>query len=42
MISLKPIKGDKIILREFELKDAKELYNNWGTDEDVYIYATII
>ena len=38
MIRLEPIKGGKVILREFELSDAKELYENWGTDEEVSKY----
>ena len=29
MIKLEPIKGDKVILREFELDDAEQLYENW-------------
>ena len=38
MISLERIKGKKVLLREFELKDASDLYNNWGTDSDVSKY----
>lgn len=38
MIRLEPIKSEKIILREFELNDADQLYNNWGTDTDVSKY----
>ncbi len=38
MIRLEPIKGKKVILREFELKDAQQLFDNWGTDEEVSKY----
>lgn len=38
MIKLEPIKNAKVILREFELKDAEQLYNNWGKDEEVSKY----
>lgn len=38
MIKLEPIKSTKVVLREFELKDTEQLYNNWGRDEDVSKY----
>ena len=38
MIKLEPIKCENIILREFELKDSKQLYENWGKDEEVSKY----
>ena len=38
MIILEPIKSEKVTLREFELNDADQLYNNWGTDTDVSKY----
>lgn len=38
MITLEPIKNINIILREFELNDAQDFYNNWGKDPDVAKY----
>lgn len=38
MIRLKPIKNNKVTLREFKLDDAQELYDNWGTDSEVSKY----
>ena len=38
MIKLEPIKGKKVTLREFELDDAEQLYENWGKDEEVSKY----
>ena len=38
MIKLNELKGNKVLLREFELKDAEDVYNNWGTDSEVTKY----
>ena len=38
MIRLEPIKGEKVTLREFEITDAEQLFENWGKDEEVSKY----
>lgn len=38
MIKLETIKTERVTLREFEISDAEEVYNNWGKDPEVSKY----
>ena len=41
MITLKPMENltsKRITLRNFNIKDAENLFNNWGTDEEITKY----